>query len=232
MKKFKRFEAASKLSKEEKNKVLASMEDAYVKNGAETGIIGFNHDGDPIEGFLPNQREFMETSDITGAKIRWIIYLPDGQQAHPSEVYPSISASEIQAEERRRIRKEIEERRIKNRVEKFKWFAQMVSYLEECKEMFESGEAIIYKRPANINGEEGCFENRFRIKGVRDFAFSSWFRNHFLHDFGYDATSEAFNEYVGIDNIDCSFLFEAAGVEIKIMTFEEAGGEMEIKPLF
>tara|TARA_R100000664_G_scaffold30719_1_gene43601 strand:+ start:12238 stop:14067 length:1830 start_codon:yes stop_codon:yes gene_type:complete len=93
-----RYEAGSKLTKKQKEEVLQSISDVYLMNGIKKDEIkGVNHDGDPIYGY-PHLPELFLTSDITGAKIRRFITLPDGSIAHPSEVYgDQVKQSEILA---------------------------------------------------------------------------------------------------------------------------------------
>jgi len=93
-----RYEAGSKLTKKQKEEVLKSINDVYLMNGIKKDELkGTNHDGDPIYGY-PHLPELFYTSDITGAKIRRFIILPDGSIAHPSEVYgDQVKQSEILA---------------------------------------------------------------------------------------------------------------------------------------
>lgn len=93
-----RYEAGSKLTKKQKEEVLKSINDVYLMNGIKKDELkGTNHDGDPIYGY-PHLPELFYTSDITGAKIRRFITLPDGSIAHPSEVYgDQVKQSEILA---------------------------------------------------------------------------------------------------------------------------------------
>jgi len=90
----------------EKRKLLRGLRDSYLELGAEKGLKGFTYDGEPIEGFLPRQYEYMKISDVTGARIRHFLCV-DGLTFHPSELWPKMSNSEIasaarEAEERER----------------------------------------------------------------------------------------------------------------------------------
>lgn len=89
-----RFEIGKKLTAEEKRELLAGMRDSYLELGADKGLKGFTYDGDPIEGYLPHQYDFMMTSDVTGQKIRYFLVV-DGVTFHPSELYPSIGMDDI-----------------------------------------------------------------------------------------------------------------------------------------
>jgi hypothetical protein len=89
--------------------VLRSVTDAYKEAGLEkTEVKGYNHDDDPIYGY-PYSPDLFATSDITGAKVRHYLTLPDGRKAHPSELFPQIKQAdinraigEVEAEERNR----------------------------------------------------------------------------------------------------------------------------------
>lgn len=92
----KRFEAGRRLSETEKKQVLAKIGDSYRDLNApkiEKGVS--RYDGEPIVGYAYDPA-YMYTSDITGAKIRHYITLPDGRRAHPSELFPNIKESDIE----------------------------------------------------------------------------------------------------------------------------------------
>lgn len=93
-----RFKEGKKLSKEEKQEILKGLKDSYkVMNRPriQVQILGnekYEWDGDSAD--------YMQTSDITGRKVRWFIVMPDGKIAHPTELYPEIPLSEIEREAR------------------------------------------------------------------------------------------------------------------------------------
>lgn len=92
----KRFEAGKKLSPEEKHAVYRQMKDAYKENRRPYHMEDTERGERKV--WDGNASDYMETSDITGARLRW--YIPiDGGIAHPTELYPNIALSEIQRAE-------------------------------------------------------------------------------------------------------------------------------------
>jgi hypothetical protein len=91
-----RFEAGKKLSATEKKEVLKTIGDTYRDAKLKRDELkGYRKDsGDPYYGY-PHRPDLFITSDITGAKIRHYIKLPDGRKAHPSELYPNLSRTEV-----------------------------------------------------------------------------------------------------------------------------------------
>ncbi len=93
-----RFEAGKKLTKEQKKEVIRSLGDAYKDNDAPREFKGIDQrTGEERYGYAYSP-DSMYTSDITRQKIRHYIVLPDGRKAHPSEIFPDITQSEIDAE--------------------------------------------------------------------------------------------------------------------------------------
>ena len=90
-----RFEVGRSLSVEERKTVMDTLVDAYVVNGIEKVVKRYNRDGDPVYGY-PYVPEVFDTSDITGAKIRYSVKLPDGSVAHPSELFPDVTKAKIE----------------------------------------------------------------------------------------------------------------------------------------
>ncbi len=96
----KRFEAGRKLSKEERQATLRTLRDVYVENNL------------PKEGYVdargeerfryPHTPDLFVKSDVTGAMVRYYVTLPDGRIAHPTELFPDYTASDVEAEMRRR----------------------------------------------------------------------------------------------------------------------------------
>jgi len=91
-----RHEAGKKLTPAERDEVLRSVRDVYREKGHQKDELkGYRRDsGDPIYGYA-HAPEHFERSDITGAKVRHYVTLPDGRKAHPSELYPEIKQSDI-----------------------------------------------------------------------------------------------------------------------------------------
>lgn len=139
----KRFEEGKKLSKEEKAEVLKSMKDSYKeKNRPRT----FETDISGRERFmwLGNSTDYMEKSDITGQSIRWYITMPDGKIAHPTELYPDLTAEDIKrTEERDEYWIKQAENNYKDGVRKLS--PQKTEIIENLKKAIESGITFDYK---------------------------------------------------------------------------------------
>ena len=97
----KRFEVGKTLTKEAKKEVLRGAKDVYAENGVQKVEKGIDARGEAIIGY-PHTPELFVKSDITGKMLRHYITLPDGRVAHPTELYPDISQSEIDREMLRR----------------------------------------------------------------------------------------------------------------------------------
>jgi hypothetical protein len=108
-----RFEAGKKLTPEERREVLATTRDAYKEFRIPKVQKGIDKRGEEIYGY-PYSPEFMYTSDITGRKIRYYVTLPGGRIAHPSELYPNISQTDV---ERVMMKRDVDERVDKKRTE-------------------------------------------------------------------------------------------------------------------
>lgn len=90
-----RFEAGRSLTKSEKDEVLKSLGDSYKDHNAPKVLKGYDRiSGDPRYGYEYNP-DLMYTSDITGRLIRHYVVLPDGRKAHPTEIFPNVTKSEI-----------------------------------------------------------------------------------------------------------------------------------------
>lgn len=89
-----RFDEGKKLTEEEKREVYRTLKDAYKVNNRPRTLE------DQGQGerwmWLENATDYMVTSDITGAKLRWFVTLPDGKIAHPTELWPSMDRAEIE----------------------------------------------------------------------------------------------------------------------------------------
>jgi len=99
-----RFEKGSKLTEEEKREVYKTLKDSYKEMGRPytMEIRTSQYTGRDYEArvWLEKASDFMETSDVTGRKLRYYISLPDGTIAHPTELFPNVSASEMNAAQR------------------------------------------------------------------------------------------------------------------------------------
>jgi len=113
-----RFEAGKRLTSAEREEVLANVADVYKENGLNRDEIkGYDHNGDPIYGY-PYAPELFVSSDITGAKMRYYIMMPDGTRAHPSELFPNIKQNDVlkavgEAEFAEKMKKQDEANRLK-----------------------------------------------------------------------------------------------------------------------
>ena len=106
-----RFEVGKTLTPDQKKEVLKSMGDAYKDNNAPWVEKGISDHDEIIMGYEYSP-DAMYTSDITGRKIRHYVFLPDGRRAHPTELYPNLTQSDIdrQAAENRQEQKWIKQR--------------------------------------------------------------------------------------------------------------------------
>lgn len=85
-----RFAAGKKLTKTEREEVLASVVDVYIAKKAPKETKGIGRNGEEIVGYAYSP-ELFEKSDITGRLVRRYIMLPDGRKAHPSELFPELT---------------------------------------------------------------------------------------------------------------------------------------------
>lgn len=89
------------LTKEQKKSVLKTLVDVYKTKGAEKESKGLDRNGNERMGYA-YQPELFEKSEITGAMVRYYVTLPDGRIAHPTELFPEYTQSDIDAEMSRR----------------------------------------------------------------------------------------------------------------------------------
>lgn len=89
------------LTREQKKSVLKTLVDVYRTKGAEKESKGLDRNGNERMGYA-YQPELFEKSDITGAMVRYYVTLPDGRIAHPTELFPEYTQSDIDAEMSRR----------------------------------------------------------------------------------------------------------------------------------
>lgn len=97
----KRGSVGASLTKEQKKAVLKTLVDVYKTKGAEKESKGLDSNGNECTGYA-YQPELFEKSDITGAMVRYYVTLPDGRIAHPTELFPEYTQSDIDAEMIRR----------------------------------------------------------------------------------------------------------------------------------
>ena len=111
-----RFSVGSSLTKEQRRQVLASLVDAYKAKGAQREFKGLDGNGNERYGYTYSP-DLFEKSDITGAMVRYYVTLPDGRIAHPSELFPEVSVSDVERmaleQHAKRIRLEAYENAIK-----------------------------------------------------------------------------------------------------------------------
>lgn len=106
-----RFEVGRSLTKEQRKTVLATLVDVYKAKGAPRESKGQGRDGNDRSGYV-HSPELFEKSDITGAMVRYYVTLPDGRIAHPSELFPDYTQSDINNEIERRSNAEKRNREI------------------------------------------------------------------------------------------------------------------------
>ena len=92
-----RFEIGRSLTKEQRKQVLGSLVDVYKAKGAEQELKGVDNNGNEKYGYAYSP-DLFEKSSITGAMVRYYVTLPDGRIAHPTEIFPDYSQSDIDAE--------------------------------------------------------------------------------------------------------------------------------------
>jgi hypothetical protein len=90
-----RFAIGKSLTKEQRKQVLESLVDTYKTKGAEREFKGQDSNGNDRYGYVYSP-ELFEKSDITGAMVRYYVTLPDGRIAHPTELFPDVSASDVE----------------------------------------------------------------------------------------------------------------------------------------
>jgi len=90
-----RFEAGRSLTKEQRREVLASLVDVYKAKGADREMKGVDQNGNERYGYV-HSPDLFEKSDITGSMVRYYVTLPDGRKAHPTELFPDVSASDVE----------------------------------------------------------------------------------------------------------------------------------------
>lgn len=108
-----RYEAGKKLTKEQRLEVLKTLVDVYKQKGADREVKGVDQNGNERFGYV-HSPDLFEKSDVTGSMVRYFVTMPDGSKAHPTELFPDYSLSDIEAEMQRR---EQEERDQKSREE-------------------------------------------------------------------------------------------------------------------
>ncbi|MBK7786840.1 MAG: hypothetical protein IPJ57_20375 [Gemmatimonadetes bacterium] len=84
------------LTKEQRKAVLKTLVDVYKAKNAPKEFKGFDQDGNERYGYA-HSPDLFEKSDITGAMVRYHVTLPDSRIAHPTEIFPDYTQSEIDA---------------------------------------------------------------------------------------------------------------------------------------
>jgi hypothetical protein len=116
-----RFAAGRALTSEQRKQVLSSLVDVYKAKGAPRELKGMGRDGNERSGYV-HSPDLFERSDITGAMVRYYVTLLDGRRAHPSELFPDYTQSDIEAEMQRQESAERadadEQRRAEERAER------------------------------------------------------------------------------------------------------------------
>ena len=128
-----RFAAGKALTKEQRKQVLATLTDVYKTKRAERELKGVGRDGNERYGYV-HSPELFEKSDITGAMVRYYVTLPDGKIAHPTELFPDYTQSDIDAEMQAR---ETRKRDRKSDVLRATVPAQQFSTIQEATEWWD-----------------------------------------------------------------------------------------------
>ena len=91
-----RGEVGASLTKEQRKAVMQTLTDIYKTKGAPKESKGLDQNGNERIGYAYSP-ELFEKSDITGAPIRYVVTLPDGRIAHPTELFPDMTLSKVEA---------------------------------------------------------------------------------------------------------------------------------------
>lgn len=91
-----RGEVGASLTKEQRKAVMQTLTDVYKTKGAPKESKGLDQNGNERIGYAYSP-ELFEKSDITGAPIRYVVTLPDGRIAHPTELFPDMTLSKVEA---------------------------------------------------------------------------------------------------------------------------------------
>lgn len=131
-----RYEAGSKLTKEERKSVLKTLTDVYrSKRADKEERIAAN--GETYLAY-PHQPELFEKSDITGKMVRFYVTLPDGRIAHPTELFQDYSQADVD----RAIAKQVDEDRVADQNKKYRLETlnrRMADSLNEANRIFNKG---------------------------------------------------------------------------------------------
>lgn len=106
-----RFDAGKTLSPEQRKQVLKTLVDVYKAAGLDKEFKGVDGQGNERWGY-PYTPDLFVKSDITGAMVRYYVTLPDKRIAHPTELFPNYTDSDIEKEMRRREHEAREYRRL------------------------------------------------------------------------------------------------------------------------
>ena len=147
-----RFDEGKKLTEEEKREVYRTLKDAYKVNNRPRTLE------DQGQGerwmWLENASDYMVTSDITGAKLRWFVTLPDGKIAHPTELWPSMDRAEIE-----RVQDSIEkqgyyaEKRYNETLEELKKNNEVDSIWDNIDKAIKAGAEFVKEYSAEDRGQ-------------------------------------------------------------------------------
>lgn len=169
-----RFEQGKLLSASERKQVLASIGDAYKDNDAPRELKYIDdRSGEEIWGYAYSP-ESMYVSDVTGARIRYYVFLPNGWKAHPSELFPNMTKAEIDKE---MLKREEKERHKEMRKDQLLARAKAADNLGDANFQFNSvaglvnytGDSTVYKkgkmwiRVANEDVLKGAFKKDHKI---------------------------------------------------------------------
>ncbi len=94
-----RFEKGKKLTEEEKKEVYRTITDSYKELDRpwelETRFSESSGRDYEARVWIGEPKDYMVKSDVTGRLLRYYIIMPDGTIAHPTEVFPNVSSSEM-----------------------------------------------------------------------------------------------------------------------------------------
>lgn len=91
-----RFAVGKTLSKDERRQVLSTLTDAY-RSKSHQKEERIDARGETYFAY-PYAPELFEKSNITGKMVRYYVTLPDGRIAHPTELFPDYTESQVEQE--------------------------------------------------------------------------------------------------------------------------------------
>ncbi|MDE1545915.1 hypothetical protein PTW32_10835 [Dechloromonas agitata] len=143
-----RGEVGALLTKDQRKAVLKTLVDVYRKNNAPKEFKGVDSNGNERSGYAHSPEYFVK-SDITGAMVRYYVTLPDGRIAHPTELFPDYSQSDIDAAMQKEIDAEREQER-NDRAERERLISLAAPTINEANRKFNHSQRFANDRDSII----------------------------------------------------------------------------------